>query len=77
MIERAEEYVRSRGFIIFRVRYLSRADDEPVAKLQVAPEEMRKIPALISEIREAFGALGFGDLIVDADGYNAPGALQS
>ena len=77
MIERAEEYVRSRGFIIFRVRYLSRADDEPVAKLQVAPEEMRKIPALISEIREAFGALGFGNLIVDPDGYNAPGALQS
>ena len=77
MIERAEEYVRSRGFIIFRVRYLSRADDEPVAKLQVAPEEMRKIPALISEIREAVGALGFGNLIVDPDGYNAPGALQS
>ena len=77
MIEHAEEYVRSRGFSIFRVRYLARADDQPVAKLQIAPEEMKRLPPLVSEIQEALRAIGFGDLVVDPDGYKAPGSLQS
>ena len=77
MIERAEENVRARGFSIFRVRYLARADDQPVAKLQVAPEEMKKIPPLVSELQEALRAIGFGDLIVDPGGYKAPGSIQS
>jgi pyridinium-3,5-biscarboxylic acid mononucleotide sulfurtransferase len=76
MIEHAEQYVRSRGFSIFRVRYLLRPDGQPIAKLQIAPAEMKKLPPLEREIQEALRALGFRDLIVDAAGYEAPAALK-
>ena len=72
MIERAEEYVRSRGFEIFRVRYLVRPGDQPVAKLQIAPDEMKKLPSVEREIREAFRTIGYRDLMVDPAGYKAP-----
>ena len=74
MIERAEEYVRSHGFEIFRVRYLVRPGDQPVAKLQIAPDEMKKLPSLEREIREAFRTIGFHDLMVDPAGYKPPAA---
>ena len=74
MIERAEEYVRSHGFEVFRVRYLVRPGDQPVAKLQIAPDEMKKLPSLEREIREAFRTIGFHDLMVDPAGYKAPAA---
>jgi pyridinium-3,5-biscarboxylic acid mononucleotide sulfurtransferase len=76
MIERAEEYVRSRGFEIFRVRYLVSPGDPPVAKLQIAPDEMKKLPSAEREIREAFRTIGFRDLMVDPAGYKAPAALR-
>jgi uncharacterized protein len=76
MIERAEEYVRSHGFEVFRVRYLVRPGDQPVAKLQIAPNEMKKLPSLEREIREAFRTIGFRDLMVDPAGYKAPAALR-
>jgi uncharacterized protein len=75
MIERAEDYVRSHGFEVFRVRYLVRPGDQPVAKLQIAPDEMKKLPFLEREIREAFRTIGFRDLMVDPAGYKAPAAL--
>ena len=74
MIERAEEYVRSHGFEVLRVRYLVRPGDQPVAKLQIAPDEMKKLPALEREIRDAFRTIGFHDLMVDPAGYKAPAA---
>jgi pyridinium-3,5-biscarboxylic acid mononucleotide sulfurtransferase len=73
MIEHAEEYVRSRGFSVFRVRYLVRPDDQPIAKLQIAPDEMQKLPSLERDIQEALRALGFQDLVVDPDGYRGAG----
>jgi uncharacterized protein len=73
MIEQAEEYVRSCGFSIFRVRYIARADQSPIAKLQIAPAEMDKLPPLKAQIREALGAIGFLDLVIDPEGYRAPG----
>jgi pyridinium-3,5-biscarboxylic acid mononucleotide sulfurtransferase len=76
MIERAEEYVRAHGFEVFRVRYLVRPGDQPVAKLQIAPNEMKKLPSLEREIREAFRTIGFRDLMVDPAGYKAPAALR-
>jgi uncharacterized protein len=72
MIEQAEEYVRSCGFAIFRVRYIARPDHPPIAKLQIAPGEMDKLRPLKAQIREALGAIGFLDLVVDPDGYRAP-----
>src|SRR3984957_18214395 len=75
MIEQAEEYVRSCGFAIFRVRYIARPDRPPIAKLQIAPAEMDKLHPLKAQIREALGAIGFLDLVVDPDGYRAPGGV--
>jgi uncharacterized protein len=76
MIEHAEEYVRSHGFSVFRVRYLVRPGDQPVAKLQIAPVEMKKFPSLERDIQEALRAIGFRDLVIDPDGYQAPAALR-
>src|ERR1700719_195352 len=75
MIEQAEEYVRSCGFAIFRVRYIARPDHPPIAKLQIAPAEMDKLPLVKAQIREALGAIGFLDLVVDPEGYRAPGEV--
>jgi len=77
MIEQAEEYVRSRGFGIFRVRYLVQHDRPPVAKLQIDPVEMGKLRPLEAQIREALRAIGFGGLVVDPDGYKAPGQIAN
>jgi uncharacterized protein len=75
MIEQAEEFVRSRGFSIFRVRYLVHPDGQPVAKLQIAPDEMKRLPSLEREIQEALRAIGFRDLVIDPAGYKAPPAF--
>jgi pyridinium-3,5-biscarboxylic acid mononucleotide sulfurtransferase len=75
MIEQAEEYVRSRGFRIFRVRYLEEPGRPPVAKLQLDPMEMCQLPPLEAQIRDALRAIGFRDLAIDPDGYQAPGAV--
>src|SRR4029077_19971337 len=72
MIEQAEEYVRSCGFGIFRVRYLEEPGSPPIAKLQVDPMEMSRLPRLEAQIRDALRAIGFHDLAVDPDGYRAP-----
>jgi pyridinium-3,5-biscarboxylic acid mononucleotide sulfurtransferase len=72
MIEEAEEYVRSCGFKIFRVRYLARGGETPIAKLQVDPVEMEKLCGVETQIGEALRAIGFRDLVVDPDGYRAP-----
>jgi uncharacterized protein len=76
MIEQAEEYVRSRGFRIFRVRYLEEPGRSPVAKLQLDPMEMCQLPHLEAQIREALCAIGFRDLAIDPDGYQAPGRVR-
>jgi uncharacterized protein len=75
MIEQAEEYVRSRGFRIFRVRYLEEPGLPPVAKLQLDPMEMCQLPPLEAQIRDALRAIGFRHLAIDPDGYQAPGAV--
>jgi pyridinium-3,5-biscarboxylic acid mononucleotide sulfurtransferase len=75
MIEQAEEYVRSCGFEIFRVRYLAQAGEAPNAKLQVDPMEMEKVCAVETQIRKGLRAIGFRDLIVDPDGYRAPARI--
>lgn len=72
MIERAEEYVRSQGFKIFRVRYLAGTGEGPAAKLQVDPDEMENLPSREKAIQEALLAIGFRNLVIDPDGYRAP-----
>jgi uncharacterized protein len=76
MIEQAEEFVRSCGFRIFRVRYLEEPGRSPVAKLQLDPMEMGQLPPQEAQIRDALRAIGFRDLAIDPDGYQAPGGVR-
>ena len=76
MIEQAEEYVRSCGFGIFRVSYLTEPGRAPIAKLLIDPMEMSLLPPRKEQIRDAFRAIGFRDLTVDPDGYQAPGQVS-
>lgn len=75
MIERAEENVRACGFRVFRVRYLVQSGQPPIAKLQISPGEMDKLPPQEAEIRKALRAIGFSDLVVDPEGYKASGSV--
>ena len=72
IIEQAEEYVRSCGFGVFRVRYFAEPGRPPTAKLQIDRDEMDRLRPLEAQIREALSAIGFHDMVVDPDGYRAP-----
>ncbi len=65
LVEKGEEFVRSLGFRIFRVRYLSPA----TAKVQIAPPEMDRLPPLSATIEEGLKRAGFASVIIDPDGY--------
>ncbi len=77
MIEQAEEYVRSLGFGVFRVRFLAQPPFPPVAKIQIEPAAMNKLRGLEAQIRAALCAIGFGELVVDPQGYKAPSAVRT
>ncbi len=72
MIENAEEYVRSLGFQIFRVRYIAGDGIAPKAKLQVDPKEMGMLSGQVETITSALEQVGFAEIIVDPDGYCPP-----
>jgi uncharacterized protein len=77
MIEQAEEYVRSLGFRVFRVRFLAQPPLSPVAKLQIEPDAVNKIRGREAQIGAAMRAIGFGELVVDPEGYKAPSAVRA
>ena len=67
MVEQGEEFVRSLGFKIFRVRFL---EGPPVtAKLQVAPEEMSLLAGRAAPIEAGLKNAGFEAVVIDPDGY--------
>jgi uncharacterized protein len=72
MIEQAEEFVRSCGFIVFRVRYIAVPGELPSAKLQVDPLENTKLVPMEGTIRQALRAIGFQNLRIDPNGYSPP-----
>jgi uncharacterized protein len=77
MIENAEEFIRSLGFSVFRVRYIGNSKrEEPDAKLQVDMEEMGKLGALQSKIRGGLRAIGFREITIDPDGYRPPPVVR-
>ena len=65
-VERAEEAVRVLGFRELRVRHLGE-----VARVEIAPEEMRErlTPALRAEVEEAVRAAGYASVLIDPEGY--------
>ena len=70
-IERGEAFVRSLGFKVFRVRHLADAALSPRAKVQIAPEEMDRVPAVASAIQDGLLAAGYASVEIDPDGYRA------
>ena len=69
MIERGEAHVRSLGFRIFRVRHL--ADGPPRARVQIAPEEMPRLPQLRAALEAGLLAAGYAAVEIDPAGYRS------
>lgn len=67
-IELAEEYVRSLGFKIFRVRHLSNES----AKVQIEPTEMYLLDNLRNSLLSGLQAVGYGSVEIDPLGYRSP-----
>jgi pyridinium-3,5-biscarboxylic acid mononucleotide sulfurtransferase len=77
MIENAEEFIRSLGFSVFRVRLIANSEREkPDAKLQVDMEVMGKLGSLQSKIRGGLRAIGFREITIDPDGYRPPPVVR-
>ena len=74
MIERGEEFVRSLGFKVFRVRHL--VDDEPRAKfrarVQIAPDEMDGVAGREDILLSGLAAVGYAAVEIDPAGYRSP-----
>jgi uncharacterized protein len=69
LVEQGEDFVRSLGFRVFRVRYL--ADEPARARVQIAPDEMPRLTELQEKIETGLRGLGFGAVEIDPDGYRA------
>jgi uncharacterized protein len=67
LVERGEALVRSLGFRVFRVRFL--AGNPPMARVQIAPEEMTALPARLESLEHDLLAAGFGGVEIDPAGY--------
>ena len=72
MVERGEEWVRSLGFRVFRVRHLVEPDRPARARVQIAPSEMERIPGLRNQLESGLRAVGYHDVEIDPAGYRAP-----
>ncbi len=71
MVESGEEWVRSLGFRVFRVRHVPREDGQLLAKVQIAPEEMDRINAVQWKLEEGLKAVGYAEVQLDPVGYRA------
>lgn len=70
MVEAGEEWVRSLGFKVFRVRHIVAPDSSSVvARVQVAPSEMARIEELRAQILGGLHAVGYGSVEIDPAGY--------
>lgn len=72
MIENGEQWVRSLGFRVFRVRHV--VEQATIrARVQIAPEEMgalaQRRPALVAGLE----AVGYATVEIDPRGYQMPG----
>jgi uncharacterized protein len=67
LVERGEALVRSLGFRVFRVRYVEGEN----ARVQIAPNEMARLPAVRDDLTCGLVRAGFGAVEIDPDGYRA------
>ncbi len=68
MVEQGEEWVRSLGFRIFRVRHLA---EGPRARVQIAPEEMGALPTVQERLEGGLQAIGYTAVEIDPEGYRS------
>lgn len=73
-IERAEAWLRARGFGLVRVRHGGRA-----ARIEVELSLVARFddPQLAADAAQAFAKFGFDELLVDRRGYRAGGANEA
>jgi len=71
LVERGEDFVRSLGFRVFRVRYL--AGESAGARVQIAPHEMAGLAARRAELETGLRQTGFAHVEIDPQGYRGGG----
>jgi uncharacterized protein len=69
-VERGEAAIKALGFRVFRVRFS--AGIPPGARMLAGQDELDHALSRAAEIRAALQRAGFGEVIVDPDGYPAP-----
>ena len=69
MVEAGEAHIRSLGFRVLRVRHLVEQGRGPRAKVQIAPEEMPRLPAAQSQLEAGLLAIGYSAVEIDPQGY--------
>ena len=75
MIERGEASVRALGFRVFRVRHIVKESGSPpaaVARVQIAPEEMPRLPTVEHDLTKGLLAVGYAGVEIDPAGYRSP-----
>ncbi len=74
MIERGEASVRALGFRVFRVRHIVQETASPaaaIARVQIAPEEMSRLPAVERDLTARLLAVGYAAVEIDPAGYRS------
>lgn len=69
MVEQGEEWVRSLGFQVFRVRHLVESGLAPRARVQIAPAEMPRLPEQRDRLEHGLRAVGYRGVEIDPEGY--------
>jgi uncharacterized protein len=79
MVEAGEEWVRSLGFSVFRVRHVVQeaavetgdAASVTLARVQIAPEEMCRLSEVGHQLEAGLRAVGYVAIEIDPQGYRA------
>jgi len=71
MVEQGEEWVRSLGFRVFRVRHRVHETGRS-AWVQIAPEEMAGLDRVKGQIEAGLQAIGYQAVEIDPEGYRSP-----
>jgi PP-loop superfamily ATP-utilizing enzyme len=69
LVEAGEALVRGLGFRVLRVRHLVGGDGKPRARVQVAREEMDRLPPLQAKLEAGLLAVGYAAVEIDPEGY--------
>jgi len=69
MVEAGEALVRVLGFRVLRVRHLVDSEGNPRARVQVACEEMDRLPPLQAKLEAGLLAVGYTAVEIDPQGY--------